>query len=298
MARRRGGIKIVWLAWFSDSIALWQRQNETPYLLDDPLHPAPQYGPGHHTTMTNASIEVGGNGDHIRKTDLAANEDDWDQEPSDMKEPGTLELDSINWDDINDEVEAAMNESDDDEGDVKSERSYSVASGHVSEDESDGNSISGLVLSTSCCPAILIDYVFIRGPSPSQEPNNRKRPRSETPPSVRGVINGKSDDDLRSPLAKRKRLVSERSDSRLKQEITAEELAQSEAETASSGSSSAVGTPAAVPKTDPTDMEQDEEEEEDSDDSDESSTESDDSSEEEQEEDDFLARALEEEDMG
>ena len=155
MARRRGGIKIVWLAWFTDSIALWQRQHETPYLLDDPLHPAPLYGPGHHTTMTNASIEADGNEHRIRKTDLAATEDDWDQEPSEVKETGTLELDNINWDDINDEVEAAMNESDDEDGDAKSERSYGMASGHVSEDESDGNSISGLVLSASFCPALL-----------------------------------------------------------------------------------------------------------------------------------------------
>ena len=29
-------IKIVWLAWFNDSLALWKRQDETPYLLDDP----------------------------------------------------------------------------------------------------------------------------------------------------------------------------------------------------------------------------------------------------------------------
>lgn len=111
---------------------------------------------------------------------------------------------------------------------------------------------------------------------------------------MRGVINGKTDDDLRSPLAKRKRLMSERSDSRLKQAITAEELAQSEAETASSGSSSAGGTPAAVvPMTDTQDMEQDDEDDDDDDDS----TESDDTSsseEEQEEEDDFLARALEE----
>ncbi|KAI0068072.1 hypothetical protein BV25DRAFT_1904546 [Artomyces pyxidatus] len=30
----RGGIKIVWLAWFADSIARWERQDETPYLIE------------------------------------------------------------------------------------------------------------------------------------------------------------------------------------------------------------------------------------------------------------------------
>ncbi|KAF7338558.1 RNA polymerase II subunit A C-terminal domain phosphatase [Mycena venus] len=40
-ARKRGGIKIVWLAWFTDCIALWQRQDEGAYLLDDaPIVPA------------------------------------------------------------------------------------------------------------------------------------------------------------------------------------------------------------------------------------------------------------------
>jgi RNA polymerase II subunit A-like phosphatase len=35
-ARKRGNIKIVWLAWFTDSIARWERQDETSYLMDEP----------------------------------------------------------------------------------------------------------------------------------------------------------------------------------------------------------------------------------------------------------------------
>jgi len=114
---------------------------------------------------------------------------------------------------------------------------------------------------------------------------------------MRGPVNGNTDDDdLRSPLAKRKRLLSERSVSKLKQGFLAEDLAQSEAETASNGSASACGTPAAVaPVTETQDMEQDEDDgdEEEEDDDDDDSTDSDDSSEEE-EDDDFLTRALEE----
>ena len=136
MARRRGGIKIVWLAWFSDSVALWQRQDEMPYLLD-PSPPPLSQGSGPHTNIAQAGIGADG-GLRDSERDLVPDED-WDQEPPEIKETGTLELDSINWDDINDEVEAAMNESEDDDGDgdgdAKSERSYDMQSGHGSEEE-------------------------------------------------------------------------------------------------------------------------------------------------------------------
>src|SRR6266581_1276259 len=35
-ARKRGNIKIVWLAWFTDSVAHWEHQDVTPYLMDEP----------------------------------------------------------------------------------------------------------------------------------------------------------------------------------------------------------------------------------------------------------------------
>ncbi|KAH9937385.1 uncharacterized protein B0H18DRAFT_970322 [Fomitopsis serialis] len=50
-ARRMGTAKIVWLAWFTDSIALWARQDETPYLLD----PDPPPHASAMTGTTNAS---------------------------------------------------------------------------------------------------------------------------------------------------------------------------------------------------------------------------------------------------
>src|SRR6266540_4349480 len=131
MARRRGGIKIVWLAWFTDSIALWHRQYEKPYFLDDPVvHSPTQTGPPPSSPMI---VSIGSE-QQIKSLDQDIELDDWDQEPPEMKETGTLELGSINWDDINDEVEAAMNESDDEDGDARSERSNEMTS-NVSEDE-------------------------------------------------------------------------------------------------------------------------------------------------------------------
>jgi RNA polymerase II subunit A-like phosphatase len=103
-ARRRGGIKIVWLAWFTDSVALWQHQDETHYFLDEPSTstaplPAPESSP------TTSSQQI--------SSEPEPDTDEWDAEPGEP--PGTLELNDINWNDINDEVEAAMNESDDEE---------------------------------------------------------------------------------------------------------------------------------------------------------------------------------------
>ena len=116
MARKRGGIKIVWLAWFTDCIAQWQRQDEKPYLLDDlpAVAPIPSSSSPIHT-------------DHQISSDPDPDEDDWDEEPFEgVKDTGSLQLSAINWSDINDEVEAAMNESDDEDDnndDMKSVRS-------------------------------------------------------------------------------------------------------------------------------------------------------------------------------
>jgi RNA polymerase II subunit A-like phosphatase len=120
-ARKRGGIQIVWLAWFTDSIALWRHQDETPYLLDDP--PA-AVGPNSSPTIDYHQISSD------------PDTDDWDEETDHAAiadDPQSFEITHINWNDINDEVEAAMNESDDDD-DVGSEKS-GTRSENVSEDD-------------------------------------------------------------------------------------------------------------------------------------------------------------------
>lgn len=119
MARKRGGIKIVWLAWFTDSIALWRHQDETAYLLDEP----PLAGPS-----SSPSAES-----HQISSDPEPDADDWDQDPMETKDTTSLELGAIDWNDINDEVDAFLNESDDDD-DARSEAS-GMRSGNVSEDD-------------------------------------------------------------------------------------------------------------------------------------------------------------------
>ncbi len=121
-ARKRGGIKIVWLAWFTDSIALWRRQDEKPYMLDDPPIPGPSSSsPAADSQLVSSDVDV--------------DSDDWDQDPPEHKATSTLDFGAVNWDEINDEVEAFMNESDEeDEGDGRSERSGG-RSAAASEDE-------------------------------------------------------------------------------------------------------------------------------------------------------------------
>jgi RNA polymerase II subunit A-like phosphatase len=121
-ARKRGGVKIVWLAWFTDCIALWKHLDESPYLLDDP---PVTVGSGSSPTVDSHQIS----------SDPDPDTDDWDEPDSGAvtNNPKGLELRDINWDDINDEVEAAMNESDDDD-DTRSNRT-GMRSENVSEDE-------------------------------------------------------------------------------------------------------------------------------------------------------------------
>ncbi|KAJ3559573.1 hypothetical protein NP233_g11231 [Leucocoprinus birnbaumii] len=199
-ARKRGGIKIVRPEWLNDSVALWRRQDEEPYLFYDSA-----------STAISTSPLIS---DHQISSDPEPDADDWDLDPMELKAKvtqetteaggsgtgavGALHLEEIDWNDINDEVEAAMMESDDESVDERSERGTSMRSDDEFTDE-------GSVASTSV----------------NNTPRSkRKRMRSVTPSDLQSQ-NG--DDSLRSPLAKRKKLAADRN-SRLKQGITADEL--------------------------------------------------------------------------
>ncbi|KAL0575242.1 CTD phosphatase Fcp1 [Marasmius crinis-equi] len=255
-ARKRPNVKVVWLTWFTDSIASWRHQEETPYLLDDPPVAGPSSSP---TTDLN----------QISSDPDIDEDEDWDIEASVVSAPaagggGSFSAEQINWDDINDEVEAAMMESDDEDDDaidVKSERSE-MRSENVSEDEWSDESNS--VISANNSPRV-----------------KRKRLRSLTP-SEAGV-NGESD-VLRSPLSKRKKLAADRTGfSRLKEAISAEDLhnenkSQDGSSDRGSGRNTPVGRSPRVKTVDDMDDGEDDGDDEDED-----------------IEDDFLARELEEE---
>lgn len=131
-ARRLKGVKVVWLSWFTDSLSLWRHLDEAPYLMDDPLT---------HAVPISSSSPI--SDPHQISSDPEPDADDWDQETV-KQATNPLELGTINWDDINDEVDAAMNESDsDEEGDARSDRS-GMRSENVSEDDMSEDAASAI----------------------------------------------------------------------------------------------------------------------------------------------------------
>ncbi len=137
-------IKIVWARWLNDSLALWERQDEGPYLLE----PEPSGG----ASGSGALASPPSDSQQI-SSDPDPDADDWDghldigrrgralgalgvEGPRGGGEDGEeLELDEVDWDAINNEVDAAMNESDDDGDDEEGEGDgVSVKSG-MSEDD-------------------------------------------------------------------------------------------------------------------------------------------------------------------
>jgi RNA polymerase II subunit A C-terminal domain phosphatase len=118
MARRIGGIKIVYPAWLTDSIAYWRRQDETPYFLDDPPT-SPVAGPSRSPTSPIKPLslslpvppEMAEEGEHI--WDLEEGESDLGTHGGGGADSGNLELGDVDWNDANAELEAFMNESDD-----------------------------------------------------------------------------------------------------------------------------------------------------------------------------------------
>ncbi|TFK26667.1 hypothetical protein FA15DRAFT_263986 [Coprinopsis marcescibilis] len=183
-ARKRGNIAIVTAGWLSNSIAYWHRADETQYLLEDPTPTAPG------SSMTSKQPKP-----QNQQAEQSLDDDTDDDSPQVQGgAPSSLQLNDIDWDDLNNEVNLAMEESDD-EDDSKSTKS-AVSEGDYADDVS--------IASATSSPRL-----------------KRKRLRSATPSDI-----GPEDRELlRSPLAKRKKIALERSGlSRLKEGVTAFDL--------------------------------------------------------------------------
>lgn len=168
-ARSRGGIFVVWIQWFQDSVARWKRQDERLYLVDDEPHSttpqpesasSPPSDPNAISTDTDPEELVGeneGDGeaeageineDELSKELLAAvgateetskSQGDTSGAPSEVTDltPEDLDLGDVDWQNVNDEVDAAMMESDSDDDDRRSVVSASGRSSNADEEESD-----------------------------------------------------------------------------------------------------------------------------------------------------------------
>ncbi|KAI0800691.1 hypothetical protein C8Q74DRAFT_1238166 [Fomes fomentarius] len=216
-------IKIVWARWLNDSLALWERQDEGPYLLE------PELSGG--ASGSGAALASPPSDSQQISSDPDPDADDWDghldtgrrgralgalgvEGPGRAEDEEGLELDEVDWDAINNEVEAAMNESDDDgdDGDEEGEGDgASVKSGMSEDDASWTDESNSIISSTTSSPR-----------------RKRKRVRSLTPSEI-GSLNGSDSDVLRSPLAKRKKLAADRA-SRLKEAFTAEQMRAAKAQ--------------------------------------------------------------------
>ncbi|KLO11343.1 hypothetical protein SCHPADRAFT_906128 [Schizopora paradoxa] len=241
-ARQRGNIFVVWLTWFSDSIAHWRRMDEKLYLLDENRAGSP-------TAPTASSPPSDPN---IISTDTdpedLVDDDEPGFEPRDIPEGAVatpevpLALDDVDWQDVNDEVELAMLESDSED-----EENGSEAGGSSSRRNSGSRASS--VMSEDDGP--LTD----EPPSTlSVEPTipRRKRLRSLTPSEYGNLP--------QSPLAKRKKLAADRSGlSKLKETISAQDLTDENMDT--TGNDSKSSTPSPVVQDDGTEDGDDEEDE-------------------------------------
>ncbi|KZV96826.1 hypothetical protein EXIGLDRAFT_704804 [Exidia glandulosa HHB12029] len=109
-ARRRGDAHIVWVQWFLDSTSVWHAQDVRPYLVD--VEADHNYRSRRERKVSSASAPA----EETRSTTPPPAEQE-DEEAAmmnggfDEEELGTVDVD---WDAINAEVEAAMNETDDD----------------------------------------------------------------------------------------------------------------------------------------------------------------------------------------
>jgi len=168
-ARRRGNIHIVRLAWFLDSLALWERQDEAAYLLD-----ADEDGVG----MTGAP----------RAMHVSPVEEELAEEPEQEISLNDADM----WADANAEVDAALEETED-EDDLLGEED---GEGGWQSDGSNGSTRSAA----------------------SSSYRGKKRSRSSS-------VGLAGDEDAVSPLAKRKRLSeARRGSSRLKVGMVAGDL--------------------------------------------------------------------------
>ncbi|KZS91631.1 hypothetical protein SISNIDRAFT_456546 [Sistotremastrum niveocremeum HHB9708] len=243
MARQRGTIDIVWFQWFTDSIALWTRVDELPYLLDGPRDRGYSgKAVDRDTKMTASDEKVVIERTLTEQADLLDDIDvdrlegevegiDIDVEDVDVGAGGAegdgveSELKSIakdTWAGATDEVDAAMMESDSEMGSDDGNESDIISSANstprwrgrkrprsVSQSPSERASElnHGGTISASSSTSSLSTSDEGTG-SPSKSSSKRK-----------GARNGQSSLLHGSPLTKRIRIVSRRGSSMLGKEV-------------------------------------------------------------------------------
>ncbi|KDQ12066.1 hypothetical protein BOTBODRAFT_34921 [Botryobasidium botryosum FD-172 SS1] len=211
-AFKRGGIKVMWVSWFLDSVAQWRRMPEAGLYL---MEPTPE---GEQTPKSTLSVdrsvgdpdpdpggasELTKNRAEEAKPSIAVNGvsvEEEEEEPVIPDAVAALSDSDVDWTATNQEVDDFLAELGDDDDDEE----YGDEEDRLTDSDVSNNSAST-----------------------STSRKNRKRRRSATPSSNGSVA--QSDDEAGSPLLKRKKLAeSRRGNSSLKVDISSHVLIEME----------------------------------------------------------------------
>ena len=91
-------IRVVWLAWFNDSLALWKRQDETHYLMDDPSQRSTTPPSAPSTQGAGSGFGPMGNGGNEGDDDLKSSDEVDDAEIEGHAISSDPEPDADDWD--------------------------------------------------------------------------------------------------------------------------------------------------------------------------------------------------------
>lgn len=143
-AIRAGNIHIVWLKWFSESIVNWKRQPEAEYVIESPRardsRPASGERSRNSETPTSKGEQVSnaaaptGKNTHSNASELKKDLPPVIplESPPTEQEPEILELEDIDWAEIDKEIEEAMSSEDEDENGKLAEMDEDKEARHVS----------------------------------------------------------------------------------------------------------------------------------------------------------------------
>lgn len=128
LARRTGGIQVVWSKWLLDSISLWSRQKEEPYIIKDPL------GNAHHRRTGSNILPPAPESNPPSPSSSNLGDDGIDL-------LGEIDMSNADWAAARDEVDDFLDETDDE--DVNS------VQGDGEDDDDDGEASDASIKSSS-----------------------------------------------------------------------------------------------------------------------------------------------------
>ncbi|KAG8885349.1 Carboxy-terminal domain (CTD) phosphatase [Tulasnella sp. 331] len=215
-AFQRPNIKVVWAKWFQDCIALWKHVEE----VGDYLVPSPSKRLMDQMDAAEASATPPATAYEPRDVgtpNLTGANTNSDAHTEDPGTPTPVAVD-IDWAAAADDVDAFLNDSSDDDGDdeidVDDEGVITKQNGADSDDvdprEGLGREFGDQDMDALFAEEDGADASYSNAVASSSTGAAKKRPRSISSGSNSGAVSDTDDDDARVPLAKRKKLSTDR----------------------------------------------------------------------------------------